>query len=296
MTRTLSLIGGNGDNIDLSVAPFLVHDDDVVFEAPELETIIRETIFGRRTGGQRTLSTNAYFQILIDTTSVIAARTALRRLAAALIGEVWLIIDNGDGNPTALIGQNQTTLAVNIGAPDRDIFPVPIEILATDEPYYLAVNQSSRSVAVGVSDTTPWAGWTPSDQPISSDSPIPSDGFYYSDLAEVSIYLDAMSVDAWPEWTIPGPALSFEIVNTRTGDLFAWEGTPLVTGETVHIVTHPHRRKVTRDGVNAFQDLARRSSLFPLLPGKNTLRVAVGGGNLSTTVIEARWHDRYRQP
>lgn len=299
MTRTLSLIGGNGDNIRLDQKPFLVHNETVSLGSPEEQTRLRETIRGRRSNGSKTLSTRASFEILVDTTSVTEARDAMRRIAAALAGEVWLVIDHGDEQPVALVGRNQITPFSPLDAPDRDIFAFPVEIEAVDDPFYVTIRPTVRTVSIGVDSSTPWTGWTPSNSPnVASNGNFPSNGYFIADAGSQILDLtpDPVGVDVWPEWTIKGPATSFELVNLRTGKMIAWESVTLGASDVVKIVTDPNNVTVELNGVDAYADLALRTQLFPLRPDLNPIRLALAGGTSGQSSIAVSWHDRRRAP
>ncbi len=91
-------------------------------------------------------------------------------------------------------------------------------------------------------------------------------------------------VDAWPTWTVTGPASSLTAENVSTGQQFILT-TTLLSGETATITT---RRPTVRGpaGENLVNALDWPDAyLWPLLPGDNNINFTVGGSGSGTTIV-----------
>jgi len=98
-------------------------------------------------------------------------------------------------------------------------------------------------------------------------------------------------VEAWPSWTVTGPASSIIATSNTTGE--SWTLTPsapstghgdLVAGETVTIVTDPCTVRGP-SGTNWVGALNWPSAvLWRLLPGPNEITYAVTGSAISTSI------------
>jgi len=106
-------------------------------------------------------------------------------------------------------------------------------------------------------------------------------------------------VEAWPVWTITGPADSVTITLAASGvsparSLVMPAG--LLSSEVVVIDTRPLIKSVVDDsGANRFGDLTLASSLFSLRPGTNDIDLQVDGANLDTSVV-LTFQRRYLTP
>lgn len=93
-------------------------------------------------------------------------------------------------------------------------------------------------------------------------------------------------VDAWPVWTLTGPATDVVAENLTTGK--SWSLTPspaLIAGQSATVDTRPGVKTVLRsDGVNLFPGLSASSSLWPLRRGVNRVRVSMGGSTAASNV------------
>ena len=108
-------------------------------------------------------------------------------------------------------------------------------------------------------------------------------------------------VEAWPDWTITGPASLITATNsavddgenTWTLDPTAVLGTALAAGQTITIAGDPPLITGPGDGNwNLAMDWAH-SDLWPLLRGDNPVNFAVSGAGAGTS-IEMRFAARYR--
>jgi hypothetical protein len=98
-------------------------------------------------------------------------------------------------------------------------------------------------------------------------------------------------VDAWPVWTITGPATVITATNVSTGQSFVLTKT-LAAGELVTITT---QRPTVRGplGENLVNALNWPSCyLWPLIPGTNQVNFAVAGASTGTA-IELSFYPRW---
>lgn len=98
-------------------------------------------------------------------------------------------------------------------------------------------------------------------------------------------------VEAWPVWTITGPALSVTVRNVNTGQELTLTGT-LGAGEVAIVDTRPGVKSVRIGGVSRFDVLSAASVLWALQPGANAVAITLPGATASSTVTMAfvsRW-------
>ena len=99
-------------------------------------------------------------------------------------------------------------------------------------------------------------------------------------------------VEAWPVWTVRGPATSVKLTNVRTGQVIDLPIT-LTAAQTVVIDTRPFRKTVTRDdGTNLYGQLSTASVLWSLPTGDSTVMTELPGaaaGSFITLTYQRRW-------
>lgn len=104
-------------------------------------------------------------------------------------------------------------------------------------------------------------------------------------------------VDTWPVWTITGPGGVVTLTNLTTGETTAFTATTLGISETITIDTRPGVKTVTKgDGTNLFPDLSTLSSLWPLVPGANLIRIQMSGADAVTSSVTLSRTHRYVAP
>lgn len=92
-------------------------------------------------------------------------------------------------------------------------------------------------------------------------------------------------LDAYPVFTVAGPANSVTITNDTTGERIAYEAA-LLAGEVLTIDTRPFVKTVTReDGSNRYASLSLDSVLFSLPPGSSTVLLDVPGSTVDTYAV-----------
>ena len=99
------------------------------------------------------------------------------------------------------------------------------------------------------------------------------------------------SVEAWPEWTITGPATQVVATNHTVGKQFTLAHT-LTAGQQIRITTRPGR-VLGPTGLPLAGALQRPgSTLWRMAPGPNRITFAVTGGSAGTS-IRMEFHARY---
>lgn len=136
---------------------------------------------------------------------------------------------------------------------------------------------------------------------------------YWTDLVDTEIVYDSGDFgisqaiindgdfDAYPVWTITGPASAITITNQTTGEAFSLTdngGLSIAAASQLVIDTRPSNLRpggqVTHDGDTAiFDRLTPTSSLWHFTPGQNNFTLAASGATGSTAVHLA-WLPRYR--
>ncbi|MEU8623326.1 phage tail family protein [Streptomyces sp. NPDC048669] len=90
--------------------------------------------------------------------------------------------------------------------------------------------------------------------------------------------------DAFPVWTIKGPATSATLTNQTTGQTLVLNRT-LASTDTVVIDTRERRQTALLNGVtNLWPDLSTASTLWPLELDTNNLTLSVAGSTTETSV------------
>jgi len=85
-------------------------------------------------------------------------------------------------------------------------------------------------------------------------------------------------VEAWPVWSITGPASGIILRNTTTGGIIDLGTLAIVAGEGLSIDTRPGYKTIVKyDGTNLYPNLSVASHLWSVLPGNNAIRVEMAG-------------------
>lgn len=120
-----------------------------------------------------------------------------------------------------------------------------------------------------------------------------------TDVGDDLSILNLGDFDAYPIWTIDGPASAITISNTTTGKAFALtanSGITLTASDTLIVDTRPPSQRtmdqVTAAGFNLFNRLTPGSSLWWLVPGQNHFTITASGTTGATTITLA-WLPRY---
>lgn len=122
------------------------------------------------------------------------------------------------------------------------------------------------------------------------------------DLPTVAM-INTGDLEAYPVWTITGPATSVNINNITTGEGWLYNsglvGFNLAAGKTMTIDTRysPPRvgdPVVDSDGVSRFSSIDSLSTLFTFVPGQNDLSITFLGHSADTE-ISVEWLPRFYQ-
>lgn len=102
-------------------------------------------------------------------------------------------------------------------------------------------------------------------------------------------------VDVWPVWPLTGPFTDVVAENLTTGKSWSLTST-VVNPDYVTVDTRPGAKTVTAaDGTSLFSALSSTSQLWPLVPGVNSIRVAIGGQTAATSA-QMLFRPRYLSP
>lgn len=121
------------------------------------------------------------------------------------------------------------------------------------------------------------------------------------DLPTVSVLNDG-ELDAYPIWTITGPATQVNVNNTTTGKGWLYSsglvGFNLAAGKTLTIDSRPASFRTTlpvldSDGVSRYTSFHPASSMFTLQPGTNNLDITFVG-NSGATRLDVEWVPHYQ--
>ena len=151
--------------------------------------------------------------------------------------------------------------------------------------------------------------WSPYYQDVSATTfiyvigtPKPFFPFFPLVLSSSEVFADTTvtntgDVDTYPVWEIYGPGGDVIIQNLTTGKQFDLSAVPdLLVGQGIIVDTTVGIKTVTRDdGTNLFSYLTWDSSLFPLVPGPNALRVVMTHSTVDSAV-RLNYRQRYLSP
>ncbi|MFC4146618.1 hypothetical protein ACFO0M_10155 [Micromonospora mangrovi] len=99
----------------------------------------------------------------------------------------------------------------------------------------------------------------------------------------VATATNAGDVEAWPEWTIVGPATSVVATNHTTGESFTLTGT-LTAGQVATITTDPPTVRGPGDAIWTGKLSWPGAVLWGLQPGLNDVEFAVAGAGAGTSI------------
>lgn len=152
-----------------------------------------------------------------------------------------------------------------------------VQFLATD-PYWVDTTEQVRDLTPANLDSE----WFP---------------FFPLDLGGTNILgnfsiTNVGDADAWPSLEVWGPGSGFQFFNVTTGARLIIDG-DVPAGQFISVKTQPGIREVSVSGASWYHRLTRDSSLFPLQPGFNQLRIAY---QTSEARVIIRWRLRYLAP
>lgn len=97
------------------------------------------------------------------------------------------------------------------------------------------------------------------------------------------------SSEAWPLWTLTGPATRLVLSNSA-GDLLDWRGT-LTAGQKIFFDSD-NSTAVDSSGVNRYPELEPAPKFWPVLPGSDVATVNIEGVTPSVSGLRAVWSPR----
>ena len=98
--------------------------------------------------------------------------------------------------------------------------------------------------------------------------------------------------DAFPVWTVTGPATAVSLTNVTTGEVLVLTRT-ISVGDTIVIDTRERQQTAVLNGVtNLWGDLSDASTMWALEPGINDLTLTVSGST-SNTRVRMTYQPRY---
>lgn len=157
-------------------------------------------------------------------------------------------------------------------------------VFAADDPYWYDFNTSSQSWALAGTVPKWFAPPTKSILPLS---------FASSAVNGTNSIFNDGEVEAWPKWTIDGPATAITVTNDLTDETFTWAHA-LAAGERLVIDTRPGVKTVLWNAAPAFSYLTSYQ-LFALAPGLNIVTVALAGAAAGSNVT-VEWKPAYLGP
>jgi hypothetical protein len=130
--------------------------------------------------------------------------------------------------------------------------------------------------------------------------------YYPYDLTPTSTFaiqtvVNSGNVEAWPVWTISGPATNPVLVNVTTGEFVAFIGLSLVAGQVLTLDTRERgensKRVYDNNGSNMWPYVSPTSGLWPLEVGSNQVLVQMSGTTGATAAslsYRRRWAGGHR--
>ena len=239
---------------------------------------------GARYRNLKTLPREVDLPLFVRATSDTGLRTLLRTVRHALDparGTGILQVTPQTGDARALFCRYVGPWVGDAGA---DVFGVTwVQFLATFralDPFFYSLSPQVLSTAVGSAVRT-----------FLSETDDGSDPFFPIQLGSSTVLGDisvtnAGDVEAWPIWTITGPATTIILRNLSVIPQAVLEvDTTLTTGQQVFIDTRPGFKAITGPGgVNLFSALNASSQLWSIPAGASTLRVEVSGATEDSRV------------
>lgn len=298
--KPVTLIGGNGDEIDLT-GPSMFVAPEAEFGTTAVTVDYRTTRWGRRVQRISHDVVRSVFTIRVRATTESGVDVLRSRVVDALRSRTggaraMLVVERGDGTRRAQVGVDVGTEAAQESA-DATVASVPVVLESVDAPYWVDLEAEELTTTIGVTASTPWVG----EMPIGANVPIgwawSISGYYIADANAQTLDLtNPGPLPTWAEWVVTGPASSVELAHERTGRVWKWAGT-LASGETLRVVTDPKNgRTVEVDAAAAWSGVTVASQMSELLPGSNRVQIRLLGGVEPNTTVTATFYARYTGP
>lgn len=277
---TISLVGANGDTIELADnGDFVLTTGVTGFGIPATNVRIDPSAgpggvwrFTKR--GVRDLD----LPIVVLGTDRADVETKLRRLARLLQdnnGATKIVANYSDGSSVFLEAHYVGGAETQFGSDATNFFCRWVIQMQAPQPYWATV--TSQSFTVGSGSTG--RGLLPQLTKLKVSS---------SQALGVVNVNNPGDVPTYPVWTLRGP-MDFATVTDGT-NTFTYNAA-IVVGETITINTETG--EVTDNlGVNKYANMGAAPKLFPLQPGLTSLNIS-GTGATSSTVITCFYSPRY---
>lgn len=300
MSRELFVIGANGDRISLNNTENLVAGTDVVLGTAQKSITSTVGVDGLHYTQASYRPALSSFTAICIAESVGVADQARRRFERAVNSRTdrYAVLGFVASDGTEYIQQGEFSIGeASIQASDSTLIEVPVTFQSGPIPFWVSAEPSVYRNTIGVAATIPYVGRTPFDWAGHdfNDPTIPFNGRIYPEADAVLEVFDSVGdVETWPVWRLLGPAIAAEFASVTTGGVIRWEGN-IAAGEVLEIDTDPANRRVSIEGVDAWQDMALTEP-WPLVPDQNHVWISIEGGTDGTTILESIWSDRYIYP
>lgn len=251
-----------------------------------------EDIVPGQPGSRRRMTQHKPKDVLLPLWITAVDDVTLRAKTRALVyafdptrGDGILTVTAPDGTQRKLTCRSAAGLELGEKA-DTDTFVTwqraALQLHAND-PYFYDTSTQVLSYALNPAAATPFFPFFP--------LTVSGDGV----IANTTI-TNGGDIAAWPVWTITGPGTGTILVaNDTLGQQIALTQ-PLGSTDVLTIDTRPGIKSVRlASGVNAFSLLTPTSTLWPLAPGPNAVRVIVSGASVATSVTLV-YVNRYLSP
>lgn len=318
MTREITLTGADGVQWDLAAGP-------IVLAAPfpalhgTIPVTVSERIAPLLPGSfvtqvrHQARDVMLPLAVLADTTTELDQTLhSLARTLDPAVGSVAVMVTRSDGTRRQIEGLYVAGFeALALAHSNAMEVTANIAIRCHEEPYW--VDPSGTTIEVDPPPDVFTSGTTSTDDTATgTDDPIPTNGFVvgidfnsadYGFSAVLPFSGDAGGVvittlvndgdaDAWPLFTITGPASAIQATNITTGKFWTWDGS-LDNAKVLTVDTRPGRRDVNVDGTNRFGTLEDGSSLWALQPGSQVVAFRFDGTTDPGSKFVVSWTERY---
>lgn len=216
----------------------------------------------------------------------IAVRAPNRAVLRQTLGQMltWFDPRGGEGtlrvvNPDQVVREARARYVSGLearGADGRVDWQRATIVLWADDPYWHDASDTTYVFRGGEGGVT---------SSVTLFFPVLPVRVYGSNVYAAPVVENPGHADAWPVWTIAGPADQIVLRNVTTGERLTVPAPPLQEGETLVVDTRPGQKYMARGGTDVFpQD---SSTLWALRPGANSLEIALVSATAATSVTMA---------